>query len=325
MLIAACWVACLHSAAPGGWAQVLVRAPGCGIPGSTVRITGSGWAEPVPVCEYLFKFDNTEFASRQPDGLFGPPDTTTTVPAGAVAGEHDIKVELRLIEGGTLLQCRKVPFKVVAAIKDPWAGGIATSGGGITVNFDPKDVCDVEPCKKIVMIQVKRPLGEKADGTTRPLTHTEQGFRNAAALDSDLTASGYSVDYIHGEADPYYNGDDAADSVQQGFQNGMPKKSIIKDTPGRSDGAYPAGIVKIILEFEVGVFCAEGQSKGQLFGTMTWEWERAKGGTATATSLSSSRSAPSANFTAALNKWNTNHGFTLPTSGTPTTGGQPCN
>ncbi len=54
--------------------QVLVVEPDCGIVGAPFLITGSGWAEPVPVCEYVFFFDGTEFTPRQPDGLFGPPN-----------------------------------------------------------------------------------------------------------------------------------------------------------------------------------------------------------------------------------------------------------
>ena len=85
------------------WGQVLVVEPACGVAGANVRVLGSGWAEPVPPCEYLFLFDGTEFAPRQPDGLFGPPDTTTTIPAGAMPGDHPVKVELRLSSDGSLL------------------------------------------------------------------------------------------------------------------------------------------------------------------------------------------------------------------------------
>ena len=308
-------------------AQVLVTEPGCGTPGSSVLITGSGWAEPIPVCEYIFHFDNNEFASRQPDGLFGPPNRTATIPASATPGEHEIKVELRLISDGTLLQCRKTTFKVVQDIKDPWDGGsnITTSGANINIEFDPTDVCDVTPCDKIVMIQTLRRTGEDTNGTIRTMTAQEIGLPNGAQKDNDTTSSGYVVDYVQGEADPYYNGDDSADGIQQGIQNGMPQSSIISDTPNYPDANFPADIVKAILEFEVGTFCAQGQNKGEFSGSMTWKWEKTKGGTGAATFISASRNPPSSNFIEALNLWNTNHSFTLPTMTPPTTGGMACN
>jgi len=75
--------------------QVLTVEPSCGKAGDSIHIGGSGWAEPQPPCDYRFFFDGAEFASRQPDGLFGPPNRTGTVPGGAAQGDHTIRVELR--------------------------------------------------------------------------------------------------------------------------------------------------------------------------------------------------------------------------------------
>ncbi len=324
-LSSAVFVLALSAVSPPVYSQVLVTEPGCGKVGDTVRITGSGWAEPNPVCEYRFFFDGTEFIGRQPDGLFGPPNSTGTIPAGATPGEHTIKVELRLTSDGSLLQCRQTKIKVVADIRDPWT--VTASGGtGISISLNPTDVCDITPCSKIVFVQVKQPLGEKSDGTTRPLTHAEQGFRNAAALDMDLTTAGYSVDYVFGERDPYYNGDDSADGGMQGVQNGMPKPATMTDTPSRGDSAYPTGITKIILNFEVAAFCAAGTNQGELLGITTWKWERPKGGSASSTVLSTTRNQPSQSFLDALSHWNSNasHPFTLPAQTSPTKGGEPC-
>ena len=58
--------------------QIFIK-PVCGLKGSNTSITGSGWAEPAPVCHYNFLFDGTAFAPRQPDGLFGPPNRTGTI------------------------------------------------------------------------------------------------------------------------------------------------------------------------------------------------------------------------------------------------------
>src|ERR1051325_5507674 len=90
LLAAGLWVGALPS---GLRAQVLVVSPDCGKPGSTAHISGSGWAEPQPPCTYFFYFDGAEVAASQADGLFGPPNRDFTVPAGAMAGDHIVKVE----------------------------------------------------------------------------------------------------------------------------------------------------------------------------------------------------------------------------------------
>src|SRR5262245_14333757 len=83
--------------------QNLTVKPICGVAGSTISITGSGWAEPQPPCDYHFYFDGTEFAPSQPDGLFGPPNRSATIPAGATVGDHFIKTELRITATNQLL------------------------------------------------------------------------------------------------------------------------------------------------------------------------------------------------------------------------------
>jgi hypothetical protein len=311
---------------PSLFCQTLVFSPTCGTPGTKVCVTGSGWAEPSPSCYYRFYFNNVVAAPDQPDGLYGPPARSITVPAVA-PGSYPIKVDLRLYDN-TLLQTKQsgdtyfdfsfpfvhtIPsFKVVAALADPWK---PFPGGGskIDIAFNPKDVCDVTPCTKLVFLQVRQPVGVKADGTTRALTFAEQGFKNPATLDADVI-NGRLVDYIVGENDPYYNGDDSGyDGGTQGVQNNTPVTATMDDTPKRSDSAYPADIVKIRLNFEVAVFCASGDDKGKYFGRMFWTWERAKGAVGvlgTTSGISADRQQPSAGFIAAVSKWNTNHGFT---------------
>lgn len=296
------------------FAQTLTLKPICGKPGDKICISGSGWAEPNPVCRYTFAFDGASVAPDQPDGLFGPPNTSFTVPAGASPGNHTVRVQLRLNSPDNLLQQKDKPFKVVSGNKDPWTQK-SGAGGTMNVTFDPTDVCDIGPCDKIVFIQTKQPIGVKADNKTRPLTHAEQGWPNAAALDGDLS-NGYSVDYVVGEADPYYNGDDPQDGTQQGVQGTPPKAATMDDTPNRADGNYPADIAKIRLSFEVNAFCAVGEIAGKYLGRVFWTWERAKGAsgtTGTISGISSDRGTPSASATAALAKWATNHGnFAVP-------------
>lgn len=308
-----------------GYSQVLTVEPSCGIKGSTLTIGGSGWAEPVPVCEYIFFFGGVEFTPRQPDGLFGPPNMGAVIP-DVVVGEYIVKVELRLLdEGATLIQCRQVKFKVLDAVEDPWDSGISTPGNNsIDLKFDPANVCDITPCSKIVFVQTIKMTGQKSDGTVRNLTFAEQGWSKSVPLDADVTNAGWTVDYVTGEKDPYYNGDDGGDIGTQGLQNGTPKTATMNDGPTRGDGSYPADIVKIILDFEVAAYCAAGQNKSEYLGTTTWKWERPKGGTITVTKTAGSRSAPSKNFTDALSKWGANHTFSLPTMSPATSGGEGC-
>jgi hypothetical protein len=295
-----------------GFAQTLVAIPNCGVAGQTeVCVTGSGWAEPAPPCFYRFFFDGVQVVTPdQPDGLFGPPRRKFTVPAGATPGMHMIKVELRITATNQLLQSKSIPFMVVSSIAQPWSTSVSTT---MDFTFDPKDVCDVTPCKKIVFIQVIEQLGVKMDGTTRSLTFAEQGFNNAATLDADVI-NGLTVDYIVGENDPYYNGDDASDIGMQGKQSNTPMKANTTDTPQRTDGAYPADITKIRLKFEVAAFCAEGDNAGEYLGKLLWTWERTKGAvgfTGTISGVSFSRDQPTQGFKDAASKWNTNHGFTM--------------
>jgi len=210
------------------------------------------------------------------------------------------------------LQQKDAPFTVVSTAPNPWTP-LPAAGAGINLTFNPSNVCDVSPCTSIVYIQVKQPIGVKADGTTRALTHAEQGFPNAATLDGDL-ASGRSVDYIVGEADPYYNGDDASDvGGAKGVQGPTPASATMSDHPRRSDGTYPADIVTIRLNFEVAAFCRSGEDKGKYFGRLLWNWERTKGAATTdgtTSGITADRLQPTAGFTAAVTKWNTNHSFT---------------
>ena len=186
--------------------QTLTVEPGCGLPGDSFTIGGSGWAEPNPICEYLFKFDGSEFAPRQPDGLFGPPNRNATVPSVS-PGNHPVQVDLRLTEDGTLLQCRRIPFRVVATNRDPWAGGsniTPLQGFGLKGKFDPTDVCDVTPCKDIRIIQALQLSGQRADGQVRQLTAAGAGNPSASTLDNDTTPNGWMIDTLQSESEPYY-------------------------------------------------------------------------------------------------------------------------
>src|SRR5215472_7769146 len=101
----------------------------CGKVGDKVCISGSGWAEPNPLCRYLFTIDGATIAPDQQDGLYGPPSTNFTVPAVAV-GNHTVLVQLVLNDANsTLLQQATAPLKVV---NNASAGSLAGAGAGTT-------------------------------------------------------------------------------------------------------------------------------------------------------------------------------------------------
>ena len=320
--------------APSAEAQYLVVEPGCGLVGSTVRITGSGWSEPDPVCEYSFRWDGTEIAPRQPDGLFGPPDATFTVPAGAALGDHEVRTNLDLLTG-TPVQCVKTTFKVVAALANPWLLDTTAGNGQITITFNPTNVCDVTPCTAIVMIQTIRQKGRTSTGPDvfRDLTFAEQNFGNAANYDADVTPTGTTVDRLWGRPRPYYGSDDTGDydnsgNADDGVQSGSPDDAWIWDRPTRSEASYPAGVDKIVLNFEVEAFCSAGQNVGESLGTAYWTWEKletAAGKLGTATGGGSNRNEPSQAHKDAVALWDTNHAtWALPTTRPPTSGGVDC-
>lgn len=300
-------------AAPA-FAQTLVAIPSCGEAGKTkVCVTGSGWAEPSPVCRYKFFFDGVQVVfPDQPDGLFGPPRRSFTVPGGAAAGQHKIKVELRLNSPDSLLQAKEIPFKVVAAVKEPWIDTV--TGGTINIKFDPTDVCDVTPCTKIALMQFMKATGTKPDGTTEPVNWKEWNHPQADELEANKIG-GITEDGMKGEKDPYYNGGVDADDVgSPGSQNGTPKASVMSDTVNYPDGAFKPGFNKLTIEFEVAAFCGAGDNRGEFLGILNWRWEREKTKAAVITVVSKTRAKPTQGLSDALNKWgkNPNHLFSLP-------------
>lgn len=287
-------------------AQVLTVEPGCGKAGDTFNIGGSGWAEPNPVCEYIFYFSDNEFAARQPDGLFGPPNRNATVPAVA-AGDHDVKVELRLTSDSSLLQCRQIKFRVVDAIKDPWDGGnnislskrmpASNPNTRIDIAFDSTDVCEpkdttnVSSCTKIAIIQARKLSGFKAGSFVRFMTYQEQGCWSAAEardketvgynsatmlIDASVANAGWKIDITRTSGTPYYQEPFLGNFgfSHQFKQTPSDKNSDLVDYPSRADVCYPADIDTMKYEFRANVFCAEGVDRGRYFGGVTWTWER---------------------------------------------------
>ena len=316
-------------------AQSLNVEPLCGKPGTSVKITGSGWAEPAPACDYLFYFDGAEFTGRQPDGLFGPPNKSGVVPSNASVGDHKIKVELRITSNGQLLQCRQTKFKVVTDILDPLKNNVSPTVGNSNVTgavdftFDPKDVCDVTPCTKISWIHSVKLVGEKSNGTTQTLTYSQIGFPSAASHQAD-TVNGVAIDRLAGRPAPYYGSDASGNSPtsgsnRSGVQGSTPRSANMVDKP--SGIGPPAGFAKFRAEFEANAFCSEGQNKGEFpGGRVIWKYESTSAAPGTATVIASTRDQPSQSFKDALDKWDTNRAtWSKPTPSPAPPGGEQCN
>lgn len=184
--------------------------------------------------------------------------------------------------------------------------GISESGSG-TVNIDYAPEA-TDTSSKIVFIQVMR---EYLDDTAVKPSEIHASY---AYQDADTTGDFYHVDYDSGEADPYYNGDDAADGGTQGNATSTPKVTAhMDDTPNVDDAHFPAGKKKIKFEFRSIAFSAAGADKGTFYAYAKWFYEKEKGtagstrldGTSTDTALPKSKEA--------IKLFCTNHGFVLPT------------
>ena len=182
---------------------------------------------------------------------------------------------------------------------------ISESGAG-TVKIDYAPTAS-EKSTKIVFIQVMR---EYVDGAPAKPSASDAAF---AFQDADTTGDLYHVDYKSGEADPYYNGDDAADFGTQGNATSTPKITAhMDDTPSYDDANFPAGKSKIKYEFRTIAFSAAGADRGTFYGYAKWFYQKDKGvadktsldGTSNDTALPKSKEA--------IDLFCSNHGFVLP-------------
>lgn len=197
-----------------------------------------------------------------------------------------------------------------------------TTDGLINLTYIP--IC-IEKCKKIVFIQVIHQKAVFADGSSSYYNPSDSSpdwsYQNNDAVD------GHVVDTLNGERDPYYNGDDKGsdNSAGQGEHGSPSKNSTIADRPRVSESEftnlekkYSKPVSKVVYEFEVCAFCAEGEDAGKFYGCMAWAYEQEKGkGDAggKASQPGTTNSNPSEPFEKALAKWSKNHGFNLPKAG----------
>jgi hypothetical protein len=194
-----------------------------------------------------------------------------------------------------------------------------TNGGIIGLEYDAE--C-TEKCDKIVFIQVICYKAE-CDGQTISVKPgdfwDEWKYRNDKTVDID--GAFCSVDYIMGENDPAYNGDDSADQLPGNVQGvhlpPPPPPEVVTARMGDNpyvpdwamtnlDALCPTGktVKKVIFEFETCAVCFQGIEKGVNYGCIKWKYERSKGdsgdGTSTADGTSST---PSLKWYGAVAKW----------------------
>jgi hypothetical protein len=180
---------------------------------------------------------------------------------------------------------------------------ISASGSGkITFTYVPEAS---DKSTKIVFIQV---MQELLDGTPRKPSELNPAF---ASQDADTTGTKYHVDYVTGEKDPYYNGDDAGDIGTQGDALAKTNASSY-DEPNKRDDTFPAGTSKVRWEFRTSAFSAAGADAGTWYGFVDWVYEKEKGKAATTKVGGTMTGHPGVVYLEAIDLWNKNHGFRMP-------------
>jgi hypothetical protein len=183
--------------------------------------------------------------------------------------------------------------------------------GGPTIRFiyDPGAR---DQSTKIVFIQVMR---EQLEGVTVLPSALAPSFsyQDADSTPGDL----YHVDYVSGENDPYYNGDDAGlDFGTQGhapqFEGDPPVSARTSDTPNFLDADFPDGKTHMRWEFRTAAFSAAGPDAGRYYQYVHWTYTKEKG-TAAVLRIVDYDTQPGPKFRAAVDLWCANHGFSLPT------------
>jgi hypothetical protein len=177
--------------------------------------------------------------------------------------------------------------------------GISGSGSGKVVTTYTPEANDKST--KIVFIQVMR---EILDGVPAKPSESDADF---AYQDADTTSDFYHVDYVSGEKDPYYNGDDPQDFGQQG--NALTKTpASTYDTPHYTDGAFPVGKSTLLYEFRTAAFSAAGADAGTYYGYSNWTYSKEKGKPEATATTGTGSGDPGSKFTDAVDLFNSNHG-----------------
>ncbi len=177
-----------------------------------------------------------------------------------------------------------------------------------------------ENCTKIVFTQVICPKAEYQDGTSAYFKNQSDSQPKWEFQDKDQVNGGKKcvVDYLPGENDPYYNGDDAADAHTQGNSEGKVNASMA-DFPRTSNREFEnlekkhgKNVSKLIYEFEVCAFCAQGPDAGAYYGCRNWVFEQARNAATGSSSAGATSATPSKKFGEAVDEWSKNHAFAIP-------------
>lgn len=193
---------------------------------------------------------------------------------------------------------------VVRAISAGGSGTVATT-------YTPEAT---DKSTKIVFIQV---MSESLDGVLVKPSVAAPAF---AYQDADTTGDFQHVDYVSGEKDPYYNGDDASDFGTQG--NAATKVAAsTTDSPSYSDASFPPGKSKLLWDFRTAAFSAAGEDAGTYYGYSDWAYIKDKGIAGRTSAKGTSTGGPGGKFEGAVKLWNSNHGFKMPTKGGGLLGG----
>ncbi|MCI0638290.1 MAG: LysM peptidoglycan-binding domain-containing protein [Gemmataceae bacterium] len=209
-------------------------------------------------------------------------------------------LEIQLADNAHLLMPERLSSKKIFSF---------LGGPTIFIRYAPEPG---DQSSKIVFIQVMREL---LDGTASLPSKLDPGF---AFQDVDTTTDFFHVDYLSGENDPYYNGDDAGlDTGVQGNAVSFPIRSArMDDTPNYTNGTFPAGTSNMKYEFRTAAFSHAGKDAGSFYRFVDWTYSKEKG-KAAKLKIGSGGSDPGPQFTAAVDLWCSNHGFTLPTPPPP--------
>ena len=204
----------------------------------------------------------------------------------------------KISSGGGGTQPNETHGNSVRAISGSGSGTVATS-------YTPEPT---DQSTKIVFIQV---MTESLDGQLVKPSVADASFNYQ---DADTTGDFHHVDYVSGEKDPYYNGDDAGDIGTQG--NAATKVAAsTTDTPNYPDGKFPAGKSKLLWDFRTAAFSADGADAGRYYAYSDWSYQKDKGIAGKTTTKGTSFGPPGAKFESAVKLFNSNHGFKMPGSG----------
>ena len=230
--------------------------------------------------------------------------------------------------------CVRDSFEIIGGnqIEDPWADDLTTTADGMRVAFFAGGTCDVPECDSLQLIQTVRIRGVKSNGDSVSLSYADIKWRPAAeraSRDSQLTVEGYRIDVRAKDRVPYASIPPFL-RARPGRQGAVADTATFTDAPILNDRNFPAGVVRIVLEFEVNAFCASGGGQGHWLGKTFWLFERDSGATAIVLRRDPERQKDRGPYTSvfksALEAWSSTRSFSIPQlPQPPTQGGTACN